>query len=277
MVVVTVTVLRFTDNSGTVVLDSPQGWMDFVVGFNAELNIVAEARGAAFIDMPNTLPVDLQSRSPNRSGGRASLATMLRQNLPKHSDVGGGVTRYQLSESWDGLPFKKDSVREVATVVRAGKDATADRTFRASLLYTVRGFARQPFAKLNPGGKTVTFDSDLGDPNSKRETPPAESIMVSGGLEVLEARVPVAAERKVPAGVVARGLVRSPADIWFYSGHGVESGELAVGPLNGHSYAPWKEPSDFLSAWVTSGNKARTADMKIFIINGCNVLNLDSG
>ncbi len=275
---ITVKDLQFTDDTGALRLDTPDGWQKAAVGINSAINLIADAEGAAFADMPDTLPVELTSRSPNQAGGSATLK-QLRLDLSKTLDL-GTATRYQLSKSWDDLSFKNvDSVHEVATVMRQDtKDpcgqATAADEFQKKLQFTGRGFARQPFVVKNPDG-SFSFGADSGDPSRKREVPPAEFVMLGGGVEVLEGRVPPGTDRKVTAGA-ARALVRSPADIWFYSGHGVCSGQLAVGPLDGNYFA-WKDAGDFLAAWVSGGNKSSTVDMKILIINGCNVLNLDTG
>jgi hypothetical protein len=273
MPTITIKDLRFSNDAGTLRLDTPAGWQQAAIGINSAINLIAEADGAAFADMPATLPVELTSRSPNRAGGSATL-TRLRLDVPKTQDL-GTATRYQLSKAWSDLAFKNvDSVREVATVMRKGNDATAADRFHANLHYVGRGFSRQPFFVKDSSGN-FALDVDAGDPNQKKEAPPAEFVMLGGGVEILEARVPPESNRKVSAGP-ARALVRSPADIWFYSGHGLESGELAVGPLDGtHNYLLWKEAADFLAAWVSGGNKSHTTDMRILILNGCNVLNLN--
>ena len=270
---ITVKDLWFSNDAGTLRLDTPAGWQQAAVGINSAINLIAEADGAAFGDMPATLPVELTSRSPNRAGGSATLK-QLRLDLAK-TQASGTTTRYRLSKAWDDLDFKNvDSVREVATVMRHGNDATAADRFQANLHYVGRGFSRQPFFVKDSSGN-FALDVDAGNPDQKKEVPPAEFVMLGGGVEILEARVPPGSDRKVTAGP-ARALVRSPADVWFYSGHGLETGQLAVGPLDGtHDYLFWKNPADFLAAWINSGNKSRTADMRILIINGCNVLNLE--
>jgi hypothetical protein len=280
MAMITVRDVWFSDDAGTLRLDTPAGWQGGAVGITgasgstSAINLFAVAEGALFSDMPDTLPVELTSRSPNHAGGSATL-TPLHLTLSKTLDLLGLRALYSLTKAWSDLPFKEvDSRREVATVMRQdiGTPATAADRFRATLHHTGRGAARQPSFAKNPDG---TF-SLPGDPAPKKEVPPAEFVTLGGGVEVLEARVPPAADRVVTAGA-ARALVRSPADIWFYSGHGLPSGELAVGPLDGtHDYFVWKEAADFLDAWVKSGNTSRTVDMRMLIINGCNVLNLDS-
>jgi hypothetical protein len=274
MVSIVVTDLFFTDDAGVDRLDTPAGWQADAVGVTDALNLEAHAEGAAFADMPDTLPADVISRSPNRAGGTSTLSR-LRIDLAKQAEV-AGTTTYAQTKSWEDLPFKAvDAVREVTTVMRQGTDATAADDFRAQLSFVGRGFSRQPNFVKNPDG-SFDLGPDAGDPDRKREVPAAEFVFAGGGLEVLEASVPVTKDRTVTA-EKARALVRSPADVWFYSGHGLPSGELAIGPLDGtHDYLPWKDAGDFQANWVDAGNKSRTVDMRILVINGCNVLNLDT-
>ena len=273
MATITVTDLLFRDDTGTLRLDAQDGWEQAAIGINSAVNLVAEVEGADFADMPETLPVDVSSQSLYRVGGPATL-TRLRLDLRKTADL-GGATRYELTTSWDELPFKDDdSMLEVATVMRSGFDATAADLFRHQLQYAGRGVARQPsFVKRADG--SISIAPDPGSSALGREVPPAEFVMLGGGVEILVAQVPRARDRRV-ASAPARALVRSPADVWFYSGHGLRSGKLVVGPVDGtRAYLPWKGPSDFLAAWIGGGNKARTVGMRMLIINGCNVLNLE--
>jgi hypothetical protein len=265
--------LAFRDNAGATRLDSADGWQARAVGVSDALNLVAEATGKPFTDMPATLPCQLTSRSPNLAGGAATL-NGLRLDLSKQSD-GGISTTFTLTRAWEDLPFRQvDAVNEVATVMRQGKDATAAVDFQAALSFVGRGFARQPGFIRDTSG-SYQIGSDTGDSRATAEVPPAEMVFASGGLEVLEARIVGSSDIEVLA-QPARALVRSPADVWFYSGHGLCTGELAIGPLDGtHTYLPWKDANDFIMQWQASGNKSRTTDMRILVINGCNVLNLD--
>lgn len=268
-----VTDLHFVDDTGMLRLDDPSGWEQVAIGVNSSLNLVAEVEGADFDDMPAVLPVDLTSRNPNRVGGRASLPR-LRLELRKTSDRGSSAL-YVLTRSWEDLPFTKaDGVLEVTTVMRKGYDATAADTFRGQLRYTGRGSARQPSYVKHANG-SFSIEPDTGDPRVWKEVPPAELVLRSGGVEILVAQVPEAPGRTVAA-KAARALVRSPADIWFYSGHGLGGGTLAIGPLDGtHAYLAWKDARDFIAAWIVGEQRSRTVDMRMVIINGCNVLNLE--
>ena len=68
---------------------------------------------------------------------------------------------------------------------------------------------------------------------------------------------------RVQAGV-ARALVRSPADVWFYSGHGSRNGALVIGP----PFDPWMTPETLAAKWKGSSS----GDLRVVIINGCYVL-----
>lgn len=277
MLMLNVTDLLFLDDTGTMRLDQADGWAQVAIGVNSSLNLVAEVEGADFVAMPETLPVDIRSHSPNRVDGSATLAAgRLRLDLRKTADL-GHATRYELSKRWEDLPFKEDdSTLEVATVMRKGYDATAADVFRGQLRYTARGLSRQPTYVKHANG-SYSVEPDRGDPRPWKEVPPSELVMKSGGVEILVAQVPRVTGRKVTA-QPARALVRSPADIWFYSGHGLSNGTLAIGPLDEtHSYLPWKDGRDFIAAWVAGDQRSRTLDMRMLIINGCNVLNLDPG
>ncbi|MER7929725.1 hypothetical protein ABTY96_42460 [Streptomyces sp. NPDC096057] len=285
---ITVFNVRLTDDAGAARLDDLLAWRVGAVGVatpfapllpaarpTRAVNVVIEATGAAFADMPATLPVTLSSRGTNRVLTPRTLDA-LRLDVPKAADTGTSTTVYRLARRWDDLPFRtKDSVREVATVVRDGKDATADASFRRSLGFPGgRGIARLRFVDTTPGG-TTTYADAPADARPGHEEPPAELVLLGGGLEVLEAVVPADTDREVVS-PPARALVRSPADVWFYSGHGLPDGSLAIGPFADHAYLPWAGPADFQAAWVKDGNAARTEDMRMVVLNGCNVLNLDA-
>src|SRR6185437_992490 len=112
-----------------------------------------------------------------------------------------------------GFLAVRPGVSELATVVRSG--GTSDAQFRAGLGATSRGMATQPRAA---GGST-------GD--ETREVPDAMALFRAGGVEVLELAVQPRPNWR--AGRAVRRLVRSPADVFYYSGHGLSaSGKLAI-------------------------------------------------
>lgn len=291
MATVTVIDVRFRADDGSLTLDTASGWAAVAVGVSttgytqipelnqtADLNIQAATQGAAFADMPATLPVTIRRRPPNRAGSARVLTPPL--ELTKDSELPSGLTLYTLTKSWDDLPFKsKDAVKEVATVVRSAdpKDpsdrAFADQVFRNNLGFVGRGFATQRPLEADPSGG-VRFGAAPDDVSARVERPRAELVLLGGGLEVLEAQVPSARDRKVTADP-GRALVRSPADIWFYTGHGAVDGSLLAVLPGSHTYESWATPEDFVVAWVVSGNAGRTTDMRIFVSNGCSVLRID--
>src|SRR5262249_48901878 len=103
-------------------------------------------------------------------------------------------------------------IKKVATVVRIG--GTSDAEFRRALGWQSHGSARQPTAPSLSSGSEST------------ETPDARTLFHAAGVEVLQVSVAARTNWRVPGPV--RSLVRSPANVLYYSGHGRRSGMLGL-------------------------------------------------
>ena len=173
--------------------------------------------------------------------------------------------RYRLSRPLaDAGPFlavDKTHVKKVATVARNG--GTSDREFREALGWEHRGHAIQP------------NDASRSTGSAAGEIPDARTLFRAGGVEVLAVQVPALPNWKVP-GTVAR-LIRSPADVFYYTGHGLSaSGKLAIDtgtspascPTSG-PFANWLGPTDLTSVWRSP------MDLDVLVLAGCSVLKID--
>src|SRR4029079_942429 len=150
-------------------------------------------------------------------------------------------------------------IKEVATIVRSG--GTSDAVFRRALKWNVRGIGIQP---VTVGASTASESSEIPD---------AFALFRSAGVEVLELKVPALPNWRVPGSV--KRLVRSPADVVYYSGHGLSvSGKLAIDtdPKTCPQHGPvrdWLGASDLTSVWTSP------MDLDVLILAGCSVLRID--
>lgn len=257
---ITVEQLRITDNSFSGTLN----W-DRIIGLDtASLNVEFKASGLPAAVMPSQISVEIASRSPNGAGGTATLGTAIKLDAARFGADSANPNRivYRLSKPLATLgAFLKAEryIKEVATIVRPG--GTSDVNFRRALGWNVRGIATQP---TSASGSTGAESS---------EVPDAFALFRSAGVETLEVRIPAQPNWTVPGPV--KRLVRSPADVVYYSGHGLSSsGKLAIdtapqtcpqhGPVQG-----WLGASDLTPVWTSP------MDLDVLIIAGCSVLKLN--
>lgn len=238
---------------------------DNVIGLNtASLNVEFVAWGLPPATMPPHITVELSSRSPNRAGGVSTLGAPLKLTAARFRPETANPNRiiYRLSHPLSALgEFLKVErrIKEVATVVRNG--GTSDAEFRKALRWNARGIATQPTAV---GAST---GSESG------EIPDAFALFRSAGAEVLDLKVPAQPNWRVPGAV--KRLVRSPADVLYYSGHGLsKSGKLGIDieskPCGSHgTYHGWLGPTDLTAAWTSP------MDLDVLILAGCSVLKID--
>lgn len=238
---------------------------DQVIGLDtARLNLEIVASGPPPASMPAKLRVTVTSRPPNRSSGAATLGGAITLEVPRTGVDPANPRRglYRLQRTLDDLgAFLKveRQLKEMATIVRRG--GTSDAKFRSALGWNPRGVATQP---NTPGAST---GSERG------ETPDALALFRAGGVEVLEVTLP--AQPGVAKAQMVKRLIRSPADVVYYSGHGLSSsGQLAIdtedkpcGTLG--SYSNWLGPAQLVADWK------RPMDLDLLIIAGCSVLKID--
>jgi len=258
---VTVEELWFAGPTGTNV---KLRW-DEVLGLDTTtVEVVLTASGLPAATMPAEVVVELISRPPNREPGSGSLSSAATWGISLEGPDPAKPARMRYRNTRavtavGGFLTIRSGIAELATVVRSG--GTSDARFRAALGATSRGIATQP---LSASGST-------GD--ETRETPDAMALFRAGGVEVLELAVQAQPNWRAPTAV--RRLVRSPADVFYYSGHGLSaSGKLAIdttgGPCGSRGvYADWLGPADLAAVWPA------TMDLDVLAMAGCSVLRID--
>src|SRR5262249_9735969 len=155
-----------------------------------------------------------------------------------------------------------DELPEVATVIRKG--GTSAQKFRDPLTaagWAVRGTGLQGGVKL-----------------PEREPDPT-LLFQSGGVEVLEVAAGPEPDLRVNPAAKGWAYVRSPADVFFYSGHAAYWTGKLVWDRGGnpHSRDNWEDflgPEDLIDFWgkQTPDLQRSPDDLDILIINGCSVL-----
>jgi hypothetical protein len=255
-----------------------------VLGLNVRrLNVRIElgAVGADPADAPEEIPFQVMSFEP----GYAPPLRARGQRRPDKSTMTSPVTRtakrqdsglvYEASPSLYILaPFMKavDSLVEIATVRRDG--GTSDGYILNEMPnWARRGSGVQP----TDSGGPVTGDPQL-------EQPDALTLFQAGGVEVLEVQVPAQANLDVVRAPKAWAYVRSPADVFFYTGHGFwKDGNLLASRarhvtdedmrISGHWYRDWLSPETLLQYWQMGSDFHRSPmDLDALVINGCGVL-----
>jgi hypothetical protein len=230
-----------------------------IIGLDvAGVNIEVEVEGTEF---PDSIEVELRTREPgNKFSKRGTVKDPLKIKLQR---TGKSVWYLKQVPLRDIASFwqTETGVLEVASVVRAG--GTSDAYFRNPLVnkgWSLRGVGKQP---SSPGGDTG---------NDSFEQPDAKKLLFAGGVEVLEVSV-----AKQPGWKIKQGkdwaYVRSPADIFYYSGHGaIWNGKIILHP----DHEDWCTPEDILNAWKMKGNANAPADLDVLILNGCSLLNWEA-
>jgi hypothetical protein len=217
--------------------------------------------------MPDEIPVEVRVLEPKlRRIGKSSMKDPLKTTAQRKA----GTRMYLASVPLSSFaPFMAvgDSLKEVATVVRDG--GTSSRLFRSKLAgggWAVRGAAKQ--------GAEGVFGA-TGDLND--EQPDALTLFLAGGVELMEVSVPASSGFKVGPQATTWAFVRSPADVFFYSGHGGwwNCNLLREDPTSGATtgYPLWLSPETLLDAWKQQRDISTSPmDLDVLIINGCSVL-----
>jgi hypothetical protein len=178
----------------------------------------------------------------------------------------GTTLTYEVSvDPWKLAPFMKDVdfIKEVATVVRhGGTSATLFRNTLSKGGWALRGAATQPA----PGRPDLTGDV-------RKEEPDARTLFLAGGVELLEVSVPASSGLTVGQEAKNWVFVRSPADVFFYSGHGAfwDCNLLLEQP--DHTYLDWLSPEEILDSWKRQRDtNSMPWDLDVLIVNGCSVI-----
>lgn len=130
--------------------------------------------------------------------------------------------------------------------------ATSDKFFRNGRNFINRGRATE------------------NGPDKDKENPHPRKLLLSGGVEVIEARVLVNSfiiGSEDQTKLTDKILIRSPADVFYYSGHG-HSNLSTEFPGYLASVSPKVSPEQILTNWKKNEN------VKAFIIAGCSVLGI---
>ena len=208
--------------------------------------------------MPTEIPVRLRSRSPVRAWGYSTILMPKWVRIPMKDasapyDPGMEArTKYRLSipidQAGDFMTVVEGETQEVSTVVKSGYKS--DAAFRAALGWASRGIAEQPDNIVN----------DSGD--ERLESIAALRLLQAGGVEVLEIKAMVKV-KKDPKKGVAKRLIRSPADIFYYSGAANDDGCLAI------AKDCWAAPKDLKGYWQSP------FDLEVLILAGSSVLSVE--
>jgi OmpA family len=206
--------------------------------------------------MPADIPVRLRSRSPVRAWGYSTILLPKWFRIPMKDPSAPYDPRMEartlyrqsitIDQAGDFLTVVEGEFLEVSTVVKSGnKSDTAFRTALAS-----RGIAEQPSNIVN----------DSGD--ERLETLASLRLLQSGGAEVLQVEA-MAKMKKDPVKGIVKRLIRSPADIFYYSGAANDDGCLAIGK------DCWASPKDLKGYWQSP------FDLEVLILAGSSVLSIE--
>jgi hypothetical protein len=252
------------------------------------LNVAIELSGGNLADAPAKVLFSVQSRepkSPPPPGTPRSSRSSMSSPLERWAVRQGQTLRYTLSIPVPDLATRmkaEDHLNEIATVVRSG--GTSDAFVRPPLLakgWALRGVGIQPgIAPPDDLDFMSTYIPSTGD--LAKEQPDSLALIRAGGVEVLEVKVvPMDYLRSGPHGTTW-AFVRSPADVFFYSGHGSavdgsfysDAGPDRAQP--GHRVTPfWLAPGQLLPYWSKTQMHdvlRSPMDLDVLIINGCNVI-----
>jgi hypothetical protein len=242
----------------------------------AKVNIEIEASAPA-AEMPKSMLVALTSQAPDFGPTTLTVPKQIVQ-VPRSQKVPVQrkqnqilfATTLSLEELKVGVGSRAQ--RGVALVVRAG--GSSDLMFRGPLTdenWVVRGNGVQP----DKDPHKTTGDEAL-------QRPDALTLFKAGGVELLVAEVvapPTTACWVKKQGKTFR-LLRSPADVFYYSGHGLShafrGGEGQPNCLgietaaDAHEFECWALASDVIDAWKNLSKPA------VLILAGCSVLGIGS-
>jgi hypothetical protein len=109
------------------------------------------------------------------------------------------------------------------------------------------------------------------------EQPDAKTLFLAGGVELMEVSVPASSGFEVGPQATTWAFVRSPADVFFYSGHGgwwncnLLREDHTSSATTG--YPLWLSPETLLASWTKQTDITTSPmDLDVLIINGCSVL-----
>ncbi len=233
-----------------------------ILGLNImQLRVRVETDGAAAA--PAKMIAQVRFRRPGQQLLAAKAPVAFSFTL--HRDKGQSTFNGMMPLNSLMPALQADETPEVATVIR--QYGTSDKKFSRPLVdkgWAFHGRGVQPDAGKPPvtGGM-------------KNEEPDALSLFLAGGVEVLEVTVPAGDGVNCPFDATVWAFIRSPADVLFYSGHGLlTSGALVIAySAFSHNYEDWLSPEGLLQHWGQKpGFSGSPTDLDALVINGCSVL-----
>jgi hypothetical protein len=255
----------------------PLDWdVDVVGGSAVGLNVQVNVQQGPFPTAPfppASVQVAVTHRVPNGDVGLPSISQPLIFDVPlvdgaPVATADGLAWRYlrsigtgELTQTASVLPAP---TLTYVTLVREG--GTSDAHFRGGIsgaTVAPRGRAVQPPVV---GGRTGAKSS---------ATPDAQTLLFSGGLEVLDCTfVPSLAVAISPLVALPSdsALVQSAANVVYYSGHGLGPSNcfaLEV-PAGSHHFQCWASAPSLVHAW-----QPWTA-MSVLVVAGCSVLGMNT-
>jgi len=230
---------------------------DNVIGVDTHnMNIVAESSDGAAI-----LSATISSRAPNRKSHPTSLSGPIEISLLPRGD--GRFTYFMKENDLNTFFNSEDTTEKYAFITRPG--GTSAAIFADELGWANRGEGELP-DKIDPA--TNLWASAGSEVN---EVPDSAVILRSGGVEVIE----VSIFDGIGDYLTAKALVRSPADVLYFSGHADSYGFLSQ--ADGQTFGWPGDPNAdadarraILSAIVS--NLSSAPDLSVIALAGCEFL-----
>jgi hypothetical protein len=223
------------------------------------LNVKVEVAGGGSSDLPAGITVEVRTFEPgSRRPGKSDLVAPVPITVHRQGQSTAYTTNFPL------IYFDNVQNPAFATIVREG--GTSDRGFRNALM-------SGPWATRGSG-----IVPDRGKSNSNgvlsKDEPDGLTLFKAGGVEVIEVAIPDYSKVDSGVGLAVSAYLRSPADIFFYSGHGAFwNGNLVRDRAMGHVYEDWLSPEDLAQSWSMHGDgSVSPVNLDVLVINGCSVL-----
>lgn len=239
-------------------------WKD-VIGLSvtgtsiANINIEIETSGVN-TSMP-PIKVQVTSRLANAEAGPGTITTPLLWDVPQSGPIPGNIDRclFRISQpiASAGLFLASRQNPDVATIVRVG--GTSDASFRTALKAIPRGRSTQPARQ------------GVSTEDETQQAPDALQLLQAAGVEVLTIEVAAQPGWPLNASRTSR-LIRHPARVVYYSGHGLSVNNCLGIETGPHQYACWAGPGDLTSTWKLP----ECLNLDIFVIAGCSLLKIDT-
>jgi hypothetical protein len=250
----TLTLITMMDNGFTRRIQKER---EFIGMDGLGLNLMIQLKPHGTDPLPASVTVEIKVLSPGGSAATSSFTTT-RSEIFRSGDT--NEYRGALGEDFFQFLRLADKRNEFAIVIRANDPnmpATADGAFSGPLLkagWAHRGHGRQHVSGLNSG-------------NAATRAPDARQLLLAGGVEIIEITA-VAQPGLVIKDRQTYAFVRSPADVFLYTGHGMLKQMVTHDP---HNF--WMDADTVLASWKAPSSFGPAAiEPHVLIINGCSIL-----